>query len=253
MNAMKETMTRAKSFAQEHAITLAKEIREWQDSGTLDGTGEEGLKLRELAKILELLDASGCMRIAESLATRAALDLLVAQPLPVGELPQHHVPIALLGAPHHFTKAAWAYAEEYARAALSTRPELIDSEIDALMTKIQAFGFACYMREPTSTQTSMQFELRNAVRAALAGYVKVSSELATENEALRRDAERYRWLRDKADGEIVFDHTFRQDDGGHRFVLHVPFDGRPIDNDADAAKRMDAAIDAALAARGEKR
>lgn len=61
-----------------------------------------------------------------------------------------------------------------------------------------------------------------------------------------RDAARYRWLRDKADGEIVFDHTMRQDDGGHRFVLNVPFDGEPINNDAEAAERMDAAIDAQI-------
>ena len=70
--------------------------------------------------------------------------------------------------------------------------------------------------------------------------------LHAENEVLRADAERYRWLRDKADGEIVFDHTHRQDEGGDRFVLYVPFDGLPINDDAEAARRMDAAIDAAM-------
>jgi len=65
--------------------------------------------------------------------------------------------------------------------------------------------------------------------------------LRAECEALRADADRYRHLRDAAPGEIVFDHSGR--DGGHRFVLHVPFDGEPIDNDEESARRLDAAID----------
>lgn len=36
-----------------------------------------------------------------------------------------------------------------------------------------------------------------AMRLDLEQYVSIASELATENEALRRDAERYRWLREQ--------------------------------------------------------
>ena len=67
-----------------------------------------------------------------------------------------------------------------------------------------------------------------------------------EIEALRKDAARYAWLRDKAPGEIVFDHTKSQYEGGSHFLLRVPFDGRPVNNDAESAARLDAAIDAAL-------
>ena len=68
-----------------------------------------------------------------------------------------------------------------------------------------------------------------------------------EIEALRKDAERYRWLRDKAPGEIVFDHTASQSEGGPHFLLRVPFDGEPVHNDTHSAMKLDAAIDAALA------
>ncbi len=56
--------------------------------------------------------------------------------------------------------------------------------------------------------------------------LKSSTLLAVEAriEALRKDAERYRWLRDKAPGEIVFDHTASQSEGGPHFLLRVPFD-----------------------------
>jgi hypothetical protein len=76
-----------------------------------------------------------------------------------------------------------------------------------------------------------------------AGTVIPQFELA----ALRKDAERYRWLRDKAPGEIVFDHTESQYEGGSHFLLRIPFDGEPVHNDAHSAMKMDAAIDAALA------
>lgn len=72
-----------------------------------------------------------------------------------------------------------------------------------------------------------------------------TSKLPAEVEALKADAGRYRWLRDKAPGEIAFDHTEGQRDGGHRFKLFVPFDGEPIHNDAHSAMKLDAAIDAA--------
>jgi hypothetical protein len=65
-----------------------------------------------------------------------------------------------------------------------------------------------------------------------------------------RDAARYRWLRDHAGGEIVFDHTRNQSDGGHRFVLNVPFDGRDIPNDETSAATLAESIDAAIAAQG---
>ncbi len=67
---------------------------------------------------------------------------------------------------------------------------------------------------------------------------------AAEIAVLRADAQRYRWLRDKAQGEIVFDDTASLAEG-HHFLLRVPFDGRPIHNDAEAAERLDSAIDAA--------
>jgi hypothetical protein len=68
--------------------------------------------------------------------------------------------------------------------------------------------------------------------------------LIAETEALRKDAERYRWLKHKAPGEIVFDDI--NDD--HHFELYVPFDGNPINSDEQMNARLDAAIDAAIAA-----
>lgn len=66
-------------------------------------------------------------------------------------------------------------------------------------------------------------------------------------QALEKDAKRYRWLRDKAPGEIIFDHTEAQKVGSH-FLLRVPFDGEPVYNDAHSAVKLDAGIDAAMAA-----
>lgn len=66
-------------------------------------------------------------------------------------------------------------------------------------------------------------------------------------QALEADAKRYRWLRDKAPGEIVFDHTASQSEGGPHFLLRVPFDGEPVHNDEHSGMKLDAAIDAALA------
>jgi hypothetical protein len=59
------------------------------------------------------------------------------------------------------------------------------------------------------------------------------------------DAERYQWMRDKAPGEINFDHTRDESAGGNFFAIHIPFDGRPIDNDEASARTMDEAIDQA--------
>jgi hypothetical protein len=69
--------------------------------------------------------------------------------------------------------------------------------------------------------------------------------LRVQVEAMREDAARYRWLRDKANGEIVFDHTKDQSDGGNHFALFVPFDGREIPNDETSGQTLDEAIDAA--------
>jgi len=73
---------------------------------------------------------------------------------------------------------------------------------------------------------------------------KAEPDLAAELQECRQDAERYRWLRERAPGEIVFDHTERQMNGGSHFVLRVPFDGEPVHNDAHSALKLDAAIDA---------
>ena len=83
-----------------------------------------------------------------------------------------------------------------------------------------------------------------AVRAAVDAEI---AQLKAERDALLKDAERYRWLRDKAPGEIVFDHTRDQRDGGNHFALHVPFDGREIPDDEASGRALDEAIDAAMA------
>ena len=70
------------------------------------------------------------------------------------------------------------------------------------------------------------------------------TRLTADRDAALRDAERYRWLRDKAPGEIVFDHI---NDDNH-FMLIVPFDGEPVHNDEHSGMKLDEAIDAALSA-----
>ena len=92
--------------------------------------------------------------------------------------------------------------EMWHETPLYTHPELSDAEIDAL-------------------------------RSDLAGYVKVSSELATENEALRRDAERYRAVRD---------------DDCHPYAICIWDEDDGWAQDARKPDVVDAAIDAALAA-----
>lgn len=59
----------ARTFAAVHVRALACELVEWQDTGLLpDG------KLRELAAIWSKGDESNAMSLAESTATRAALN-----------------------------------------------------------------------------------------------------------------------------------------------------------------------------------
>ena len=66
------TRNEARSFAASFAKVLADELIQWQDTGLLpDG------KLRELAAIWARADESNAMSLAESPATRAALDALV--------------------------------------------------------------------------------------------------------------------------------------------------------------------------------
>lgn len=76
----------------------------------------------------------------------------------------------------------------------------------------------------------------DALRSDLAGYVRVSSELATENEALRRDAERYRFIRDADRSESI----------SHELGVYAM---ESLDEYVDAAMEGEAT----LAARGEKR
>jgi hypothetical protein len=65
---------RGRLFAEQHVHELAMEILEWQNTAVLrDG------KLRELAHILEALDASHALKIAENFAIRASLELAAQQ------------------------------------------------------------------------------------------------------------------------------------------------------------------------------
>lgn len=72
---------------------------------------------------------------------------------------------------------------------------------------------------------------------------------AEEVERLRADAERYRWLRDKAISRLCIDHTRDMYDGGNRLELVVPIAQRYSQED-DVT--LDAAIDAHLASKQEK-
>lgn len=63
----------ARAFAATHVRALSAELVEWQDTGLLrDG------KLRELAAIWSKGDEPNSMSLAESTATRAALNAVVA-------------------------------------------------------------------------------------------------------------------------------------------------------------------------------
>lgn len=60
----------AEEFAATHVIALSQELIQWHDTALLpDG------KLRELASIWAQVDSTGAMSLAESTATRAALNV----------------------------------------------------------------------------------------------------------------------------------------------------------------------------------
>lgn len=59
----------ARKFAATHVKALSAELVEWQDTGLLPDA-----RLRELATIWAKGDESNAMSLAESTATRAALD-----------------------------------------------------------------------------------------------------------------------------------------------------------------------------------
>ena len=68
---------------------------------------------------------------------------------------------------------------------------------------------------------------------------------AAELRRLSADAQRYAWLRNKADGESHIDHTMDQSGGGTYLELWVPF--QPADPfDIDFGAELDAAIDQAM-------
>ena len=70
-------------------------------------------------------------------------------------------------------------------------------------------------------------------------------QAATELRRLSADAHRYRWLRNKADGESHIDHTMDQSGGGTYVELWVPF--QPADPfNIDFGAELDAAIDQAM-------
>ncbi|MGT3784159.1 hypothetical protein ACVTE8_16530, partial [Staphylococcus aureus] len=60
----------ATAYAREHARELATELLEWSDTTLLrDG------RVRELARMLQVLDAAHALKLARSFAERAALEL----------------------------------------------------------------------------------------------------------------------------------------------------------------------------------
>jgi hypothetical protein len=87
-------------------------------------------------------------------------------------------------------------------------------------------GRCCATLKDEAEFTGADFDRRTDVAA-----------LITQMEAIRRDAERYRWLRDNAPGETHFDH----DTGDNYVEINVPFSGFDLPD-------LDAAVDAAIAA-----
>lgn len=64
---------------------------------------------------------------------------------------------------------------------------------------------------------------------AILGLIAEVERIKAENEALRKDAERYRWMRDKCH---LFDH--------YRSMTHVP---NAFERSVDAAMKKDAALE----------
>lgn len=67
----------ATAYAREHARELAAELLEWSDTTLLcDG------RVRELARMLQVLDAAHALTLARSFAERAALELAARRTTP---------------------------------------------------------------------------------------------------------------------------------------------------------------------------
>ena len=72
MTTIQDISSAAKAFAAAHPLDLAKDLNEWQDTGLLP----QGC-LRQLAEILEPMDAMRNLSIAEHYAERAIRDALI--------------------------------------------------------------------------------------------------------------------------------------------------------------------------------
>ena len=74
---LKEARDMATAYAREHARELAAELLEWSDTALLcDG------RVRELARMLQVLDAAHALTLARSFAERAALELAARRTTP---------------------------------------------------------------------------------------------------------------------------------------------------------------------------
>jgi hypothetical protein len=74
---LKAVRDAATAYAREHARELATELLEWSDTALLrDG------RVRELAQMLQVLDAAHALTLARSFAERAALELAARRTTP---------------------------------------------------------------------------------------------------------------------------------------------------------------------------
>jgi hypothetical protein len=83
------------------------------------------------------------------------------------------------------------------------------------------------------------------LRAAHAGVLSRIAALDAENAELRKDAERYRWLKANADHETHFDHTLSDSFGGNYHELRVPFESQSMWRGPSLDEAIDAAISGA--------
>lgn len=72
---IREAHQRAERFTKEHIKELAAEIVEWHDTSLL----KIGGRVRELAQILQTLDKSKSLSIAENMINREALKIVANQ------------------------------------------------------------------------------------------------------------------------------------------------------------------------------